>query len=130
MKTCSFPECDNLVEGRTDFCGSHNRMMRKQSKGIQQIQVKETSEQKQLAAYVSKKKAFVRRKECELKGVHFECKGPMDIHHKRGRGELLMDEKHWMVVCRHHHGYITNHPEESLREGWSELRLANEPHAI
>lgn len=130
MKVCSYPECENLCEGRTDFCGTHNRMMRKQSKGIRQIEVKEKSEQRELAAYVARKKQFIRGKECELKGVHFDCRGPIDIHHKRGRGELLMDTRYWMVVCRHHHGYITNHPEESYKNGWSELRLKNEEHLI
>lgn len=34
-----------------------------------------------------------------------------DCHHKRGKlGKLLMDERHWIPMCRMHHDWIRDNP--------------------
>jgi len=42
-----------------------------------------------------------------------------DIHHMRGKiGPLLMDQRHWMPVCRHHHNWIANNIEIARQRGF------------
>lgn len=59
---------------------------------------------------------------CEVKGCHCEA---TEIHHKKGRiGELLTNTIWFMSVCRSHHNYIENHPNEAKNEGYSYSRLS------
>jgi hypothetical protein len=47
-----------------------------------------------------------------------------DVHHQKGRiGDLLLDQKFWLPVCRGCHDYIELHPEEAIENGWSLSRL-------
>jgi hypothetical protein len=125
MKTCSYPDCESLTEGNTDYCGTHNREIRKARKQID-TGVKRRREDE----YHRKVKRWKVGKVCALKG-HSKCFGGITCHHKRGRlGQLLLNEKYWLPVCVGHHQYIEEHPEEAYRNGWSELRLANEPHIL
>lgn len=41
-----------------------------------------------------------------------------DNHHRRGRlGALLMDQTHWLAVCRKAHIFIHQHPNLSISMG-------------
>jgi hypothetical protein len=41
-------------------------------------------------------------------------------HHVRGRnGELLLDERHWLPVCRNCHNWITDHGKLARQLGLS-----------
>lgn len=123
MKVCSYPECENLCEGRTDFCGTHNRIMRKTAKPV-------VFEKPIDGEYQKKVKRWKVGKVCALKD-HSKCFGSITCHHQKGRiGDLLMDERYWLPVCLGHHRYIDTHPTEALTNGWSLLRLANEQHII
>lgn len=128
MRTCTYPDCDKLTEGNTDFCGTHNREARRREKlGFAPFYKKKLPKG---SAYTKKANRWKDGKKCALHG-HSNCVGMITVHHKRGRiGELLMNEKYWLPVCIGHHRYIEDHPEESYRNGCSELRLSNEPHNI
>lgn len=58
---------------------------------------------------------------CQVKG----CGMPADdVHHRAGRiGAKLTDVSLFLAVCRSHHNYIENHPEESKEKGYSLSRL-------
>jgi hypothetical protein len=126
IKTCGYPDCESSTEGNTDYCGTHNREMRKAAK-IPQGKISPMR-----LGYLQKVKKWKKGKTCALGFRSSEkCYGAITCHHKKGRvGDLLMDEKYWLPVCLGHHKYIEEHPEEAYRNGWSELRLANEPHEI
>jgi len=125
MKQCTYPDCDRLTEGATDYCATHGREIRKAKTAIERgTRTRRDNE------YQKQVKKWKAGKTCALK-FHSKCSGPITCHHKRGRiGQLLLDKTHWLPVCLGHHQYIENHPEESYKKGWSELRLANEPHKI
>lgn len=42
----------------------------------------------------------------------------INIHHKFGRGELLMDEQYWLQVCLECHVKIHNRPEWARKAGY------------
>ncbi len=125
MRTCSYPECESLTEGNTDYCGTHNRELRKVK-----AKLEKGTKARKIDEYSKQVKKWKEGKICALK-FHSRCNGPLTCHHKRGRiGQLLLDKKHWLPVCLGHHQYIEEHPTEAREKGWSELRLANEPHQI
>lgn len=42
-----------------------------------------------------------------------------DVHHRNGReGKRLNLIQFWMHLCRKHHDYIHENPEESYKKGW------------
>jgi len=128
MKQCTYPDCDRLTEGATDYCATHGREIRK-AKSVNPNKGYSSPTQK---TYLQRVRQWKLGKKCALRHRDSEkCFGPITCHHKRGRtGDLLMDERYWLPVCVGHHTYIEMHPEESYRNGWSELRLASEPHKI
>lgn len=47
-----------------------------------------------------------------------------DVHHMKGRvGDLLLDQTHWLAVCRGCHYYIEMRPEAAKLLGYSKNRL-------
>ena len=47
-----------------------------------------------------------------------------DVHHMCGRiGDLYLDEKFWLAVCRACHMYIETHPKEAREKGFSLTKL-------
>jgi hypothetical protein len=52
-----------------------------------------------------------------------------EVHHKRGRrGELLLDDRHWMAVSKQGHRWMHEHPNEARGHGWMcELGEWNNP---
>lgn len=48
----------------------------------------------------------------------------LDIHHKKGKiGDLLIDTRHFLPVCRACHEFIETNPEIAKDLGFSEDRL-------
>ncbi|HEY3527253.1 MAG TPA: hypothetical protein VGK47_13730 [Nitrososphaeraceae archaeon] len=152
MNTCSWimddeTECGELCEGRTPFCGSHNRQLRKESenkKKALQKRADQIAKQKERAKEPRKMPNKVSPKREELNKEYFKlveqfkkdnplCKANVneyctkdtdDPHHKRGRGIYLLEVSTWLPVCRSCHSFITSHPKEAIEKGWSESRLA------
>lgn len=147
MKTCSWPEeqCDNLCEGETDYCGSHNRAIRKivtdellfSQKRAQTIA---KAEAKSMIPKPAIKKVSDKRKEQNIEYFalveQFKKDNPKcmaridgctrsteDPHHSRGRGEYLLDVSTWIPVCRNCHIYIEQHPLDAQKRNLSFSRL-------
>ena len=46
-----------------------------------------------------------------------------DVHHMKGRiGDLLLDQTHWLSVCRGCHNWIELQPEQAKQMGFSKNR--------
>lgn len=159
MKTCSWQEpddyCFNPVEGRTEYCARHNRLIRKIEEDEKKALAKREKQLLKVKLQQSQPKTAIKKvseKRKELNKEYFKlvdqfkkdnplCKAKVneyctgktdDPHHRRGRGEYLLQVATWLPCCRSCHSYIENHPEEAKEKGWSESRLAKfaEPHKI
>lgn len=139
MRICHYPECESYCEGTTDYCATHNYEQRRSAKDAVKLTkqqerkkaqrlagmkekrtpIKKASDKRadQLALYSILRKKWLKGKLCGVKGCG--CMAD-DIHHKKGRdGDLLIDTRFFLAVCRPHHRYITDHPAESIAEGYS-----------
>jgi hypothetical protein len=136
--TCTHPDCNNLVEGRTGLCATHN----KQRRALDNIKLPDDKEpvkkqSSQMAAmmriYIPKAKKFIKGKMCAvLKNVP-----ATEVHHRAGRGintyydewakergiNLLLDERFWLPVSREGHTEIEKRPAWAKKMGYSEDRL-------
>lgn len=148
MRTCQYYDgepCINLVEGRTNFCSTHNRLLRKaasdsakgNNKRLQAIEKAKERKPRQQVNKVSDKQRKLNeqytrisdkfKKENPICGIRVNqfCSGKTEsVHHKRGRGKYLLDVSTFIGCCISCHTYIENHPEEAKQKGWSESRLA------
>ena len=53
---------------------------------------------------------------CEICGVNRST----EVHHKAGRGVVVFfDQSQWLAVCHDCHVFVTHHPDEARRNGWS-----------
>ncbi len=124
IKTCSFEDCDNLVEGNTDYCGTHNSFLRKQAKQAKQVKI--VSQPRKLSAKMAKdlqdygvlrKIHLQEHPECEinLPGI---CDGQATtIHHCAKRGINLLKADTFKSACMSCHTYIeTKMSAEERRE--------------
>lgn len=83
----------------------------------------------------TKKRAAQNRQYTKLRGPFLEahpfCQSPWDcgnrsaeVHHKRGRrGADLLDQDHWVALCRDCHHRATVNPTEAIALGVSESRI-------
>lgn len=152
MNTCAYPheQCNKPTEGRTFYCASHNRLIRKEA----EVAVKNEQKRKQILSQptaprakpnkVSEKRKETNKEyfklveqfkkdnpECKAKVNEYCTKTTTDPHHRNGRGSRLLDVSTWLPVCRSCHNYIEAHPKEAKEKGWSSSRLATtEPHKI
>lgn len=130
MKTCTYPECDKLTEGNTDYCGTHNRELRKSSQAKAKVKkpVNKVSDKQhtRIAEYVVVRDNYLRLNPwCEMHGK--PCRA-IEVHHAKGKtGDLLTNTKFFMGVCRDAHLWIHANPNEAIRDGYSFSRLSNEP---
>lgn len=76
---------------------------------------------KQEREYLKLRKVYLfTHPNCEVTGCGCQAS---EIHHKKSRaGEHLLDESNFMAVCRSHHNYIENNPQEAYEKGWKILR--------
>lgn len=114
MPFCLYGECENYTEGSTDYCGTHNHMMRKAKKDALKVQVmkpvKKVSEKqaKELIIFeVKKKKHLAEYPDCQVKLVG--CKNNRTrntVHHAGKRGKNLNNEEMFMTACVFCHDQI------------------------
>lgn len=85
----------------------------------------ESEKQKSLnKQYLKDRKAWVKKNPyCKTKLVSCS-KMTTDVHHRKGRGEYLLDQSTWLPVCRSCHDFITENSAEAIRLGLSDSRLA------
>ena len=94
-------------------------------KAFKPIRKKSTKQAKLDQAYSVLRTTFFRdpnneRCQAQLTNCSFHA---TDVHHKKGRGEFLLNVKSWLAVCRSCHDYIEKHPIEAKSFGFSESRL-------
>jgi len=143
MNICKATDCENVTEGRTDFCASHNKLRRdavkRAKKDAEKLAVKLSTPQQPRAKVkkVSDKRKVINEEYfklveqfkidnpyCEAKINNFCTQNTEDPHHSRGRrGAYLMDTSTWIPVCRSCHRYIEDHPLDSQKRGLSFSRL-------
>ena len=75
--------------------------------------------------YSKQRKEFLALKPmCEAHLPSVCTKVSTDVHHMKGRvGDLLLDETHWLSVCRGCHYWIEFRPEAAKALGFSKNRL-------
>lgn len=164
MKTCKFnvstnsiyERCDKICEGKTDWCSSHNRLMRKAEetakRDAEKLAVKllkQTEKQSQPKPAINKVSVKQKEKNTEY-GIRVkewkkenpnckamcspDCDGiTRDCHHKKKRGDLLMVEKYWLPVCGFCHDWIGRNSDEARWMGLTINHLEPEfiePHKI
>ncbi|HZI26231.1 MAG TPA: hypothetical protein VFD46_14200 [Chryseolinea sp.] len=138
MKTCIEPDCDNMVEGRTDYCASHGRAKRKLDKQASQPAkekkpIKKVSDKMAalLEIYYRKRAMFIQGKKCAI----YPNQKATQVHHKKGREGyadlwakendiiLLLDERFWLPVSMDGHEKIGREDEWAKARGFSLPRL-------
>jgi len=135
MRVCLTPECENITEGRTDFCPSCNRRHRKiaderkkeatkremfyaKSKPVYKKPAKVSDKRKvQNAVYYELKSVFLlEHPECELKLIGCE-NFSVDVHHLASgsnKATNLNNTNTWKASCRHCHTQL--HDKLSAKE--------------
>lgn len=140
-------ECGNVIENHdTGLCSSCGIAARKDAKdkikltkqqerkkaqrlaGLKEKRtpIKPASDKRadQLALYRMKRRPFLNLWKCQVRGCNYNA---TEIHHMKGReGDLLLDTRFWLAVCRPHHRYITDNPKEAIENGYSISRTKKE----
>jgi hypothetical protein len=127
MKFCIIPDCDNLVEGRTDYCASHNHELRKAERQAKKVQIvkpvrKITAKRsKENQEYLKLRDEYlIAYTACEVEDCHNKS---TQIHHMKGReNDLLLDVKYFLAVCFDCHEKITKDSNWAISKGYSILR--------
>lgn len=101
----------------------------KQAKPFKAYRTKEikkvsTRQQKLLTIYTVQAKLY--KKNHPICKAQVMCSGALteDVHHRRGRGEYLLDESTWLPCCRRCHEWIEVNPKQAKALGLSDSRLS------
>src|SRR6185295_6773765 len=101
MLCCLHPDCQNLPE-RNGFCSSCNRRKRKEEtdalkpKKVYKIAKISPKLKENLKTYTALRRVFLESKpKCEARILLFCTYKSEEIHHRRGRGEHLLNIKTW-----------------------------------
>lgn len=146
--------CGNITEGRTNFCSSHNRQLRRESENerkgaekralqIQKAREKSKEPRKKISKVSDKQKELNAEYKIladEYKRTHPNCEAKIngyctgateDVHHSRGHGKYFLDVTTFIAVCRSCHIWIGDNHKEAEAKGLVFSRLATvEPHKI
>ena len=122
--TCSTPDCENPIEGTTEFCASCNHARRKAereaAKEKKRVPIRKVSPKRaeQNREYLKLRKEYLALYPvCEIEDCNLKA---VDIHHQRGKeGARLLDTNFFFAVCRGHHTYFTEHSKEAIEKGVS-----------
>lgn len=131
IKSCQWYEdgepCINMVEGNTDYCATHNHMIRKQERQSKRVMIvapipKMTAKRAaQNREYLEMREQFLEQypvcqvKDCQNKAT--------EIHHIQGRAnDLLTNPENFLAICSTHHTHFTTNSAEAIKEGYSKLR--------
>ncbi len=137
--------CDAPCEGRTNYCGSHNRIIRREVEAnLKAIEKRYKVVSKPKKIYKAPNKVSEKRKlineeyfklveqfkkdnpNCKAKINEYCTEKTDDPHHSRGRGVYLLDVTTWVSVCRSCHRYIEQNPLDAHKRGLSFSRLAKD----
>lgn len=122
---CKIPDCGRPVEGRTEYCASHNferrkadRTTVKEKKPIKKVSTKRAAENQ---VYARLRKDYLEVfMVCEVVECHRKA---TQIHHIKGReGDLFCDVNNFLAVCDVCHQRITIDSAWAISQGYSILR--------
>lgn len=109
------------------FCqscwNSHPQKLKPQSKVSKPIPQRSTKKVAQDGLYKILRDKYIKHHpmcQANLPGCTQQA---TDVHHKKGRGEYLLDDMFYISVCRSCHSWIETHPEEAIALNFSQLRL-------
>jgi hypothetical protein len=80
---------------------------------------------KEGAEYTKLRKAFLKEHPkcqvclCRTAVERVDVRPATEVHHKGGRGKLLLRVDTWLAVCHHHHEQITESRQWAESCGWS-----------
>lgn len=124
QKVCDVEGCENLVEGRTLMCASHNHEARKQErlstkvKVVQPVKKITAKHTKELVDYGVLRRIYLQEHpECEIQ-IPGICDGQAtSVHHCAKRGVNLLKSDTFKSACGSCHTYIeTKMSAEQRRE--------------
>ena len=100
-------------------------MRRKPLRPVRPKKLKESREYREKAVRFLRVHSYC---QCEVTcGSPEMCGAARHVHHIRGRGKYLLDERYWLAVCFECHEWIHAHPREAKERGWLMSRIANPP---
>ncbi len=112
MVICKFEGCENCVEGSTEFCATHNLMLRKQAREalkekkfyrIPPMSKKMAKEVKKYSGPNGTREKHLRENpNCQIKLIG--CQGvATQVHHSAKRGKNMNNVETFMSACDHCH---------------------------
>lgn len=115
-------ECDRIIKAEKKTSESQ-QTTNKPVYQTAKIKREPTRQQKLDALYLIQNKIYLKNNtlcKANRPGCTIKAK---EVHHKRGRGQYLLDETTWLPVCKHCHRWIEDHPKAAKALGLSENRL-------
>lgn len=115
-----YPDTDSLVTPVANPTPSVKKV-----KKFYKINPISKSRQEALKTYRSRRDEYFQEHPiCEFPGCSSK---EIDLHHKKGRtGSFLTDKRYFCSLCRAHHIWVENHPQEAQKMGLSLKRLDKE----
>lgn len=113
-------------EGRLGYCKScwSQKIPTKKPTLQKPIARRSSKQAKKEAAYMVIRNMYIKNHpmcEAHIQGVCTQVSS--DVHHKKGRGEYLLDDTTFLAVCRGCHQYIETNPTVAKELGFSINRL-------
>lgn len=125
-KKCTVEGC-NYPRFAKGLCNVHQYM--REDKSVRSTKkrsyIKPVADKRavELAKYRVERDKFLKGKTCQFpdcKSTNVEC------HHAKGReGSMVYKVEYFRALCRKHHNWVENNPEEAKRLGLSVDRLVN-----
>jgi hypothetical protein len=108
-------------------CWSAHSVTTKVKPTQKRISPRSPKRSKQEAEYSKLRKEFLTKHPmCQAHLPQVCTQVSTDVHHMKGRiGDLLLDQAHWLSVCRGCHYWIEMRPQEAKELGFSINRLNN-----
>lgn len=101
---------------------------KQKDKPVKQAKIKPVSDKrsKDIREYSKLRKKFLDANPMCQSGLVQFPHAATDIHHMAGRcGDLFLNTKYWLAVCRTCHQWIETHPEEAKKKRLSVSRLSH-----
>ena len=123
--SCPTYKCGLPLKEGSRFCYACDRKIAKAKKSVEPPNEKSEKQTVADKAYAIVAKAFKAANpvcQAQLQGC---TKATSDVHHKLGRsGRMLLDEEHFLAVCRHCHSQIELKSDFAKALGLSGNRIA------
>lgn len=129
---CQIEGCGHLSENRDiGLCATHARQQRKASapkEKPKRQRISKTADPVRDKIYLAIRTLYLAQfPNCAVCEDDGKQETATDIHHKKGRtGDLLLDPRFFIGVCRNCHRWIEENHVDAIEAGWSLSRHAIE----